>query len=247
MDKSPDLDIRLLPWDTDFFGFRVGAIHSEQVSVASLKLLKDQMNEQKLRLCYLTTNHQIDEALFSKIGLEYELVDVKTTYEKKIADHPRSSEVLESVHEKSLSKIDIDSLYRLALTSGEYSRFKIDQKIGYDKFVSLYHLWMENSLNRTIADDVLVHRVNGQIAGFVSFAIKDGIGSIGIIAVDENFRGMGIGKALLKNAEARMKSMELELLQVVTQGDNKKACAFYEGAGYYTVSQLPYYHIWMNQ
>jgi dTDP-4-amino-4,6-dideoxy-D-galactose acyltransferase len=68
-------------------------------------------------------------------------------------------------------------------------------------------------------------------------------GDIGIIAVDTEFRGKGIGTALMQSAESWLAKLNYKSMQVVTQGDNKPACKLYENCGYTIESVEYFYHI----
>lgn len=111
----------------------------------------------------------------------------------------------------------------------------------------MYRLWIINSVNKTIANEVLVYYLHHEIVGFITLGIKNKVGKIGIIAVDKNFRGQGIGKALVLAAENWSINHSCNSLQVVTQGSNKPACALYEHCKYEIKNSEWFYHIWNNQ
>jgi dTDP-4-amino-4,6-dideoxy-D-galactose acyltransferase len=70
------------------------------------------------------------------------------------------------------------------------------------------------------------------------------VGKIGIIAVDENYRGRELGKKLLQGADKWYFEKGLTEAEVVTQQTNPSACRFYERNGY-SVKQVEYvYHVW---
>ena len=108
----------------------------------------------------------------------------------------------------------------------------------------MYTLWMINSINRKIAKEVLVFTEGNDIAGFVTLGEKNNRADIGIIAVDLNFRGKGIGKTLMYSAEKWFSNLGYQSIQVVTQGDNSPACRLYESCGYKVDTVSYFYHIW---
>jgi dTDP-4-amino-4,6-dideoxy-D-galactose acyltransferase len=134
-------------------------------------------------------------------------------------------------------------LIDLAIESGIYSRFNVDPKIGRKKFEELYTRWIIKSVSKEIADDVLVYKIGGEIAGFVTVGQKNGRADIGIIAVDKSYRGKGIGKTLMKTAE-NFYFDKLKLIQVVTQGHNLPAIKLYEGCEFKIEKVEFLYHLW---
>jgi dTDP-4-amino-4,6-dideoxy-D-galactose acyltransferase len=168
------------------------------------------------------------------------LVDKKVTFLKKIEKSPLTGKT-----ESYLGKYPDKQLINLAIKSGIYSRFNVDPKIGRKKFEELYTQWIVRSVSKEIADDVLVYKIEGEIAGFVTIGQKNGRADIGIIAVDKDYREKGIGKTLMKNAE-NFYFNKLKVIQVVTQGANIPAIKLYESCGYKIGKVELLYHLWIE-
>ncbi len=130
------------------------------------------------------------------------------------------------------SEIVSDELKNLAFQSGEYSRFKIDGRLPVQSFERLYTIWIENSVNGKSADKVFIFKASNEIAGFITLAMKDHFGEIGLIAVNNKFRGMEIGSKLIRHTEDFVLSHKENTLKVATQLDNTLACNFYKKNGY---------------
>lgn len=83
---------------------------------------------------------------------------------------------------------------------------------------------------------MLVAEINGEIAGFVSYTIRDGrpFGEIGLNAVDPAVAGRGIGTWLYRETLRRMKAEGVKVVEVGTGGDPSHAPArrAYEKAGF---------------
>ncbi|KAF5082860.1 dTDP-fucosamine acetyltransferase [anaerobic digester metagenome] len=134
----------------------------------------------------------------------------------------------------------------LALQSGAYSRFRIDPFFSNDAFVRLYKTWIENSVLRKICDDVFVVKSNAKIVGFVTVKYLSNYCKIGLIAVDPNYRGKGIGTMLIQAVVRTALGKGIFKVFVDTQLDNELACLFYEKNNF-TANQVHYiYHYWNN-
>ena len=146
--------------------------------------------------------------------------------------------------DSSLSTTLQEKLIEQAVQSGIYSRFNVDKKIGKEKYEEMYTLWMLNSLNHTIAKEVLVLLEQNDLKGFITLGEKNKRADIGLIAVDHHFRGNGIGRILMESAEKWFSDKGYKTIQVVTQGDNYPACRLYERCGYEVETVEFFYHIW---
>jgi dTDP-4-amino-4,6-dideoxy-D-galactose acyltransferase len=233
-----------LDWDSNFFGKKIcrvnGKIKNEDEMLALSRLLL----KESVELAYYSSPSPVDEKLMIADAYLIELVDRKTTYIKAI----EKNIVVDSSVKTYQADFPNESLLNLAVESGVHSRFRVDAKIGFEKFQELYRTWMINSVNKKIANEVLVYLADQTIAGFVTLGQKNGVADIGIIAVDERFRGHGIGKALMFSAECWFaNNTNLEQIQVVTQGANMAACRLYEACGYYVGIIEYFYHFWRKQ
>jgi dTDP-4-amino-4,6-dideoxy-D-galactose acyltransferase len=137
-----------------------------------------------------------------------------------------------------------DVLARLALQIGQYSRFRQDYHFSPETWLRLYYAWMQNSINRTIADEVLVIRDSGLIVALVTVRARESIGEIGLLGVDESHRGVGLGRALVDAAMRWFLDRRLSSVRVVTQGGNLPACKLYEACGFVVDSVENFYHFW---
>lgn len=224
--------IRLLEWDSDFFKLKTGAI-----KVSSLKELNYRELEE-FDFVYVYT--EVPEEI---VPFGFFLADEKVTYSKKISKVPDAPDfsVISVLPTDELT----DSLINLSYQAGEYSRFNRDKMLPASKFKELYKRWMINSVNRKLANEVFAVRDKDIYKGMITLGIKNRVPDIGLIAVDEQYRGMGIGRKLMQAAEYWAVHIEkLDVIQVVTQGFNAKACSFYESNGYSPVSKQFIFHWW---
>lgn len=231
--------IKKLDWDSSFFGLKTGRLDlitsGPEDSSGQLKLIEGT----DFQLIYIFTPHK-NNAL--KIELEKKgarLVDEKVTYSMDISGLETLSSGL--VYSCLGSPMDND-LEALALESGKYSRFRIDDKIPREKFEGLYRLWMVNSLNGKFAKDVFAYVDSGRKLGMASVDVRNEEGWIGIIAVDEASRGRSIGKLLMHAAIRFCQQQKINTLNVQTQVTNKVSCAFYEKLGFSVKNIEDVYH-----
>ncbi|MBI5576917.1 MAG: GNAT family N-acetyltransferase, partial [Deltaproteobacteria bacterium] len=136
-------------------------------------------------------------------------------------------------------------LEALAIRAGTYSRFKADPRMPEGKCAELYKMWIRNSVNRNIADSVLVIRGSGIIAGMVTLGEKQGRGDIGLLAVATGMQGRNVGVSLVRAAQVWARGKGYRLAQVVTQGENVPACRLYEKCGYRIDRIENFFHFWI--
>src|SRR5690606_25819203 len=109
-----------------------------------------------------------------------QLVDIKTVYSKRVKASEKKALNL-GIH---YYQYDVPStqLISLSIQSGAFSRFKVDENISNKKFEELYTLFITNSVNKKIADDVLIYTENSDTLGVITLKCKKNMGEIGILA-----------------------------------------------------------------
>ena len=234
--------LEILEWDSSFFGYPVAKIITEKISTEQLDAITSDAKKRRIRLLYIFVDpaDPISVNAANKIGAR--LVDQKITFHKKI-DAAAISEV-DSHIEQFEAVYPSPQLISLSIQSGLYSRYKIDPGFKNDEFEKLYLAWIENSVNKKIADHTFVYKEDGCELGFVTLKVKPGYGQIGLIAVDESSRGKSIGKKLIAAVTDILFQKNITDLDVVTQIDNADACSFYKKTGFTGSKTENIYHIW---
>ncbi|MBB6460741.1 GNAT family N-acetyltransferase [Flammeovirga kamogawensis] len=215
-----------LNWDSNFFNLEV-------FKANYYSGIENDLNG-NFDLLYLYSDKLIDKSGFKQT---IQLVDKKVTFKKDIV----KNKIINSETIYSVNSVN-EKLFSLAIQSSEFSRFRIDNKIDNKKVDELYQLWIENSINRKIAFDVL--SFGSENYGVITLSKKNDIAGIGLLAVDTAIRGKGIGKLLIKQTENICVEKGYKELQVVTQLDNNLACKFYESQNF-LIDKIEYiYHLW---
>jgi len=237
-------DFSLLEWDSGFFGYKVAGIKASELDPARLDNIMKQLRvkDYKLAYCFVSPADRISSESLKQVSSF--LADEKITYSIKNVDEnnfPGSDKIIPYD-----LKIASQKLIKLALQSGIYSRFKIDQNFRNNEFERLYIEWIEKSVSKVLADEVFIYREDDEIQGFITLSIKNSTGSIGLIAVDENQRGKAIGKKLIGRSLLYFKENNIVETDVVTQKANSIACRFYETCGFRIKNVVNIYHLWIR-
>ena len=235
------MDYQLLTWDTEFFEIKTGRIIPTSLQENQLASILEKMHQKGFQLAYWASDHQYAYDFQSYSGI---LVDKKTTYEISLQNINLDSMSLPKTEPYS-SSLPFSELEKLAVQSGAFSRFALDNRFPHEKFIALYKTWIQKSVSGEIANEVLVIRQNNNIAGMVTLSIKNEVGDIGLIAVDEKFRGKKLGQQLVYDSQRWFIQHGCHTAHVVTQGDNLPACNLYEKCRYQKIKIEFYYHFWL--
>jgi dTDP-4-amino-4,6-dideoxy-D-galactose acyltransferase len=224
--------IEKLEWDSEFFGYSIGRIVFDgAITADKLNILR---RHKGFRLVYVFSENSLPSEFSNQ------LVDRKIIFQKKLST--RNGNILTT--DFDLSTNSYGELIKLAYLSGRYSRFKADHNFINNEFHRLYERWIQNCLNDENLR-VLVIDKGDSLAGFITVEPIDNERSkIGLISVNENFQGRGLGSALIKMSENVSLESGHSIIQVATQFDNKTAIALYEKNGFETLSSTYIYHLW---
>lgn len=229
------MKIEFLSWDSDFFGLKSGRLFLSK---------DDEWNERELEdwdlvYIFVEPEDRTHNSILQKKGVP--LIDEKITYVMDVSLQKPENDLINIY--PYVSSDDDDKVINIGIQSGLFSRFYMDTNIPKTKFEELYTIWMKRSINRELANEVLVYKTDkDQIGGVITIGEKNNRADIGIIAVDKDLRGQHIGRTLVQGAINYSIQNEYDSLQVVTQKMNKSACMFYESMGFSQEHLVNVYH-----
>lgn len=222
--------VKKLQWDSEFFNLNIGEIQYNDNY--------DEKDSSNYDLIYIYSNEDVDLKI---PNFEKTFSEIKVTFFKKIEVNNYVSENIFQLDEVDVNK---EKLYSLAYESGKNSRFLLDKKFNEVFFKKLYKAWIDNSINKKFADDILVYFEENQLKGFVTYKINNNDASVGLIAVDTTYQAKGIGTKLLKYLENILVEKKVEIIMIPTQMSNIQACNFYHKQGYSIKSKKHIKHYW---
>jgi dTDP-4-amino-4,6-dideoxy-D-galactose acyltransferase len=234
------MELTYLPWDSKFFHKKIGRIVLENANLSSLCTLMKEAQVENYQLLYLFTPENIfveEEIIHAFNG---KLVDRKIIY-RMTWNNINITDTIKDVEEYYGEELT-DELEHLAYLSGLHSRFRIDKHFAADDFNRLYNKWITKSVSRELADNVFVIRESGQITAMVTLKKEKSKGTIGLIAVSEEYQQKGYGKLLIKACKKWLAEKKINTLEVTTQLTNAQACQFYESCGFQKLSITNIYH-----
>jgi dTDP-4-amino-4,6-dideoxy-D-galactose acyltransferase len=223
--------IKLLEWDSSFFNRRIGLLDLNNGSPNF-----EDLNDWDLVYIMSDEDFTLDINKFNRTYCETKVVFSKMIIECK---EPIDENI--SVAEKNDNKRQI---YNLALESGKFSRFNLDENFKRREFKKLYYKWVDNSFNKEFADAVLVYKFENEIIGFVTYKISDDFATIGLIAISPLYQGKGTGRKLVNAVEMELLNRQIEELRIPTQFQNEIACKFYMKLGYQITEKKIINHYW---
>jgi dTDP-4-amino-4,6-dideoxy-D-galactose acyltransferase len=225
------MEIITQDWDSAFFGYKVGKLEIKDNALIDAAFIK----ASKHKLIYLFSKHPISKSQY--IDIPNKVADIKLILEKKEINNQTIDSNLQWIPQLS------DRLLNLAFQSGEYSRFKLDDQFKHKEFERMYTTWVTKAIENKDGKVLGYYRDN-LLVGFITLSKKNQSADIGLIAVDQEYRGKGIGKKLLEAADAFAVEKGLDKVLVNTQQANQSALNFYLNNCYKIIEKTYIYHIW---
>jgi dTDP-4-amino-4,6-dideoxy-D-galactose acyltransferase len=227
-----------VPWDSDFFGYKVGKLSATTENELEAERLLTESNAYHLIYVFADRALNLPQAVAK-------LVDRKVTMHQQINKSVLDFHSEIRIEAFDLNKDSYSELEQLALLSGVFSRFKRDENFTNNEYNRLYTQWIYNSAYKKTAFEILVAKISGKIIGFVSLEKKtETLSAIGLIAVAPHAQGKGIGFALIQEAKKRSLAHSFSEIQVVTQAENTAALFLYKKADFNQTAMKYIYHHW---
>jgi dTDP-4-amino-4,6-dideoxy-D-galactose acyltransferase len=220
--------VEVLPWDSEFFGFRIGRLHGHELTPELAAEARQWCRANQVSCLYFLG---AAEPLRAPEG--FRLVDERITCRWEILPVEGTSP---GVRRSQLS--DLEALESIARTSHRDSRFYHDPQFDKARCDDLYAAWIRRSCD-VWSDQVLVATHQNQPSGYLTLTGN----SIGLVAVAEHARGRGLGMQLVTAAQRYFNNSDAGYVEVVTQGRNRAARDLYLRCGFRVVKAQHWYHL----
>jgi GNAT superfamily N-acetyltransferase len=227
--------VKLRPWDTDFFGLRIGSADLEH---ESLDVAVREAERQRLECLYVfTPSRQLPEMMrLTRRGAR--LVTLRQTLTRQASTAGTDNGAVEGMPDvRRASSDDAHTLHELAEQLAPFSRFASDPRFDHTRIAAMYRAWSDQCL----ADGVVTVARNG--AGFVGITLNPDEAHVSLVYVNGASAGRGLGRALLESALGATDRPAV----VATDAGNVPALRMYEHAGFRTASTTAIFHLWLDE
>lgn len=233
---------RFLPWDTEFFGVRVGRVEPHRLTPASTAEILAWCRTHAIDLLYFLADFDDPDTVRLAEENRFHLVDLRVTLDRTL-DATVSPPATPSI--RTARPDDLPALRAIASAAFRQSRFFFDQRISDERAGDLYAIWIEKRV-REPDSQVFVADWNGEAAGFITCLLDGPHGEIDLFGVGEAARGKGLGRALVEHALQWFAAGGAGRVSVVTQGRNIAAQRLYQHCGFATAALQLWYHRWFS-
>jgi len=242
---SESYECKALSWDTEYFG----------INCARVVLKGDISKERKkeiLEYCkkfdfvtIVNTDNNKNNNYWLGINENSFLTDINVRFKKTITEEPCDEDEFTKVYNMYTEDKDV---LKIAGSAFHYSRFFNDPNLAKKHAENIYKHWTECAFGK-VDKYFVIARKNNKVAGYILFSMDKELSyaTIELIAVDKQYRGQRIGKALLAALEKYAWEKNIKEIRVGTQIDNIPAIRFYLSSGFQYEGCNSVYHLWINK
>ena len=229
--------LKILEWDSNFFGFQVAQLDCSNLNEEILKKSIERAKKNKITCIYCLVDSKKDyKKILESFGFYFIL-------KKRVLTHiitiSFNSDIAELANEKD--KPQIKNIARKAFRG--MTRFYKDPHFNKKKVDELYEIWIDK-LIRDKNSTIIIIRENNEIVAFNGISINECEGRIELIAVDKKYKNQGYGEKIMKLAQNYFRNASFKKNQVnkdeftgfqvkvITQDINIPALNFYKKIGF---------------
>lgn len=214
--------LEYLQWESDFF-----SKPSAKLTLDSAAPLINRSDFAQYPLVQVKVPADQSETIDGLYHLGFRMVEGEIDFSLDLHDAQAKPEEFQLATRHDLSRVS-----QLAGSAFQLSRFRAPWYQPHDSG-RFYALWAEKAILGTFDTHCLtLNDDDGQLLGFVTLrAIEPKVARIGLLAVQPQFTGRGIGKQLIKVAESWCLAHGIGQLRVATQTGNIAALNLYRACG----------------
>jgi len=232
----------LLPWDTQFFGLRIGRVNPGPFMPSAVETWR---RENRVRCLYYLAELTDMPSIHAAQDAGFHLVDIRTTFTIPLPIAPHILPATTSI--RLAVETDLPSMQEMTAGSYVHSRFFHDPHFPRAKCDEMYAIWVEKQFHQAEAAIWVTEDASG-VLGFVTVVeLSPHCTSISLIGIAERARGQGLGKALVNHVLRESSRRGYQALEVVTQARNTGAMHLYQSCGLQMVLQQAWLHGWCEE
>jgi dTDP-4-amino-4,6-dideoxy-D-galactose acyltransferase len=240
--------VKILSWDTDFFGFPVAFLSSLKLNTAIVRFVFDFCSRNQVKLLeYQCDCHDRESVLLAERH-GFNFADIRLTFERFIRGEITTPPLPSEFHFDMAHEGDIDRLVDIA--DGLYldSRYYFDTNFPRDKVRKFYSDWVRKAVLGTFDDCAMILRHGQNPVGFCTVKYEPNFTArIRLVGIDPRYRAKGLAKTHLMYCLKELISQGIHYVQVATQGRNYSAQRLYQKAGFVTKKTELWYHKWFQE
>ncbi len=230
-----------LPWDSEFFRLKIGRLYGNRLTPERASNALQWCRDNSIECLYFLADAADPLTAHAATASGFRFVDVRCTYECDLP--PRRPSILSSAV-RAFEPGDLPALERIAASNHSDSRFYFDGSFQRERCDELFATWIRRSCSGW-ADAVFVAGFAGSPVGYVTCHLRcHEFGSIGLIALEPQFQGHGLGQQLVAAALEYLGKRGARRVEVVTQGRNLRSQQLYQRCGFALRDFELWYHLW---
>ncbi|HEX3855800.1 MAG TPA: GNAT family N-acetyltransferase [Verrucomicrobiae bacterium] len=238
----------LLPWDTEFFGFRIARVCGDTLKMEQVVKIDDWSRSNRVRGLYFLSRADDPATIQTAEQHGFGLVDIRVTLERRMMDSHDliRSDLPAGICIRPVQPNDLSGLRVMARRGHGETRFFSDSHFSRQRTEDLYSTWITLEVQGRAQNVFVAASGTNQPLGYISCHL-DPVhreGQIGLVGVSPEVRGRGIGKNLVQAAIGWFRTQGAQKVTVITQGNNQAAQRLYQQCGFLSRDLQLWYHKW---
>ena len=239
---------QLLAWDSEFFNCRIARVSGNMLNESRALQIDDWSRSHQIRCLYFLARADDPTTLQTAAKHGFGLMDIRMTLDCALNDAPRQGAAIlsEGIRVRPFQADDLAGLQSIARTVHGDTRFFKDAHFPRQRAEDLYSTWITSDTQGRAQQVWVAVSEAGQPVGYIS-CYRDAArmqGQIGLVGVSPQARRRGIGKTLVLAAMDWFRSQDMDVVTVVTSGDNLGAQRLYQQCGFLSRDLELWHHKW---
>ncbi len=244
--NPPANDIHMLGWDSRFFGFPIGRIYADNLTVEQLRRVLEHPGKVKPQFVELFCDISDYESIFSCEILGFHLADIRILFKKNPQVSAAKGSFTEGLCFKKADNVDIDQLKKISKGLFENSRYYRYRKFDRKRIDLLFQTWIEKAVLGEFDDECYCIFDDTEILAFCSLKYNGNAASIGLFGVNPGHKKRGLGNMLLSYVFHLLFNRGITGVTCITQGRNSGALRLYQENGFTAAEITLSYYRWLE-